>query len=1185
MKEKISQLAKEKFEYEKPSIIFSKETLVLEVETGKSVTDTIHISNSGNRSMKGIIYSSDPRLSIKENTFVGQEADICFLYSAKNEPDHQTKKTGIITVVSNFGEYELPFEVKIETPYFETSLGKVRDLYQFANLAKEKFEEALEIFKSDDFKRIILTKETDIQIYEGLIKSPSLSHALEAFLVAVHQKLKVSISAKQQTVSYTEVRESIKDEVTLIKKEWGYAEYQIEVDQPFLIIEEEVLSTLEFKEDEYLLSYAIDYELLPSRKNVAHILLKNHSQEVTITVEVQKEVEEHAKIIESSLFKRKKYEAKLIETYLKFRLSKCTKEEYEDQIEAILNSLMGITPSVLWQLWYAHLYMVSGQTEKLDSSMRMFAESENEILDESVEYYLAYLYLKVLYTKKEEDIANAIDIIGTYYENERSDWHLLWYLLYLDKSYDDDQSKRLEALWKEFEQGVISPVLYYEALCVYNKEPQLLKEIGPIERQIMHWAVKNKYMSHALSEQFVFMASRVKTYDKLLLKDLMTIYEYTQSTECLQAILRLLIIGQRTDTEYFKWYEAGVKKSLKITELYEYYMYSIPEDKEITIEQSVLLYFVYNNHLPEAKKIFLYAYIIKKKEEIGSIYRTYLRQMETFTKRMLLKESLSENLAVLYKEFITPDIVDEALAKALPAVLFCYEFICKNKAIKSIVTKQPEKKQEETYFLDDGVCYVTMETDHMTIFLVDEDGNRYTEESGYTMKRLFFRQDLVDVCYLYNKQDIRLLLYKKESLKKNPESESIKEERHFLLNRILENDFIDEQYKGNHYITMVEYYYDQADYNKLDEYLLTLDEAVVNENEIYQIIDYMIMRDLFEKAYSMIATYGFEMVNSKRVFKLVMHLLNDLTDYKEDKLLLDMCYYLYEKGKANCDILRYLIAYYEHSTEKMFELYQVARKNGLDAVVLEERLLGQMLFAESHIESSFEVFQQFYEDSNNKLLIRAYLNYIAYRYLVHGDAIMDQGLLDKMTKESFYHESKVCMLAMLKFYSDRETFTEDELKFIDYNLHRFINNKIIFKFFQNYQDKISLPDTICNRVYVEYSAPEDSTVMIYYTIDGTGESMACPMKNIYDGVYSKDFLLFYGESMKYYIVEEKDGTQKISRTEQVEIKEEPSGKENRYEEINQILRAKKEQNTEKLQQRLEQFAVEEYITSSLFTPL
>ena len=63
---------------------------------------------------------------------------------------------GEINVVSDCGEKTIPFEIQIELSFVMTSLGKIKDLFQFTNLARMDWSEAKKVFRSEDFERIFL---------------------------------------------------------------------------------------------------------------------------------------------------------------------------------------------------------------------------------------------------------------------------------------------------------------------------------------------------------------------------------------------------------------------------------------------------------------------------------------------------------------------------------------------------------------------------------------------------------------------------------------------------------------------------------------------------------------------------------------------------------------------------------------------------------------------------------------------------------------------------------------------------------------------------------------------------------------------------------------------------------------------------------------------------------------------
>lgn len=1188
MKEKISQLAKEKFEYEKPKLQFSEETLHLTVDAVETNQKTVKISNSMGRVMKGVFYSSDERLTIEPNTFVGEEAEITVRYDRMEKEESAKEKSAVITAVTNYGVCELPVELHLEEPYLELSGKKIRTLGGFAGVAKNDWNTALAAFKSPQFRQILLKEKRKIQLYEGLLESSSLSQAMEEFLVATHEKAGVKLSFEEEKKEYTDVYATIFDEITLKASEWGYVDATVCCDSDFIVLEKEAITSEDFKEGICNVPFVMEYGRIPGKEARATITVSAASHSVSITVLVTKANVHKQNIKETPLFLRSKYEAKLMESYMEFRLNHLSKEEYSNELEKTIARLSEVYPSIAADLWKAHLYMIRGEQEALDQIMKKFQEGEQELLDEAMDYYLAYRYLEVLHAKEKEVVEETVDLFRSYLESEPRDWRLLWYLLYIDPVYEEKQEKRVTAILRMLRNQVISPVLYYEAAFSYNKEPELLVELGREERQIMHWAVRHKFISKELASQFVFAASRVKRFDKLLLNDLMAIYEYRESTECLQVIIRMLIIGQMTDSRYFKWYEAGVKKNLKITELYEYYMYSRKEEEKSAIDQTVLQYFLYNNHLSEAKRAFLYASILKHKEENGPMYRTYLRQMESFTRKMALKGSLSASLAVLYKEFITPEFIDEDLAKALPQILFRYEFICKNKNIKSVAVKQQELTKESMLGVDEGRCFLTMATPDALLFLSDTKKNRYIEEKSYTLKRLFYKEELIKICYERNKENLLLLIERNHVLSKRELSKAEKDEQYEILSRLVDAEEVSEEFKQANYVKLLSYCKEREDSLHLEQYLRCINLLRVKEEDCKTVAEELILEKEYDKAFKMVKLYGYEVLTRNSLCELVCYLLKTHMAEKETSAanpqFLSMCEYLYQKGTKEEKILMYLANHYENTTEKMYEYYTGLEQEGISTFLLQERLLAQMLFSEDGLEKAKALFEEYYKESDNKMLIRAYLNYRAYRY-VRFDEPIEEDLCEMMKRESFYHESKVSMLAMLKFYKDKKELGEEEGKLIDYNLHKFIKSGTVLPFFLVYKDRIHLPAAMCDRTYIEYKGAPESKVRISY--EGTDKTSVCEaeMVNVFEGIFIKEFVLFYGETVDYCITEENAGNEVAKETGAITMSRVEQQPESRFDELNLMLEALEKRDDGELEERLTQYAIEDYITSSLFIPL
>ena len=108
MKEKIEQFAIGEFEYELPTLNLSIEKIEISVEAGKQFEGSFTIANSNNRTIKGILYSSNPLLSFDSDVFKGKENLIMYRFDASYLKSSDILK-GNITILSDCGEFLLPF--------------------------------------------------------------------------------------------------------------------------------------------------------------------------------------------------------------------------------------------------------------------------------------------------------------------------------------------------------------------------------------------------------------------------------------------------------------------------------------------------------------------------------------------------------------------------------------------------------------------------------------------------------------------------------------------------------------------------------------------------------------------------------------------------------------------------------------------------------------------------------------------------------------------------------------------------------------------------------------------------------------------------------------------------------------------------------------------------------------------
>lgn len=1228
LREKIEQLAKGRFEYQSPNIVLSEENISLYVEAGKAYEGSFLIKNEENTTMKGVVYSSHERLKIKTNKFVGNENRIEYEFSADYLSAGERVK-GEISIVSNCGEITIPFTCEIEIPYCVTTTGKIRDLFEFTNLAKEDLAQALKIFKSKEFVPVFLDKDNKNQrLYYNLVKSRNISQALEEFLIAVHKKTKMNLSVDKINLYYEIEDESIMDSIQITKDNWGYEEIRIIKDADFIELDHKIIWTDNFLGSNYKLEFVLNPKLMRNGNNFSTILLKTVHQTITIQV--------FCKCNKNHLEKTKHYhdikldQKALTTNYLEFRKNNMTAEQYVEDTSVLIKNLSLLDhKNLCYDLLQIHLSIISGNHEKAKEEIVSFVDQIEELKEKDITLYCGYLYLNALLYKQDDVIKNAVDTIHSYYK-ENDKFELLWFLLYLDKKYDTNKQFTFIELKRQFEKGCHSPILYYEAYSVIKEDPSLLYELGLFEIQLMHWCAKNMIVSEEVAMQFTYLANREKRFNRVIFQALTMLYEKKMKVDILSALCSMLIKGHKNANKYFKWYSLGVSEQLRITELYEYYMYSLDESKEVPLPQQILLYFMYNNSLGDKKKAYLYSYIIKNRENNAKMYQSYLTQIEQFAYKQLKLHNISNSLAVIYEDILKQDHLNEEMSKYLSNIIFQHEISCTNQNIKGVFVNHKELQEEIYLPLIDGHAKFNIFTEDVQIFLVDTHDNRYIKTIDYTLNKFMHIDEYIYKCFELNKNNMMLILHTLEK-EKNYHKD------HMDLVRIqksaLEIPNLKEDTKRQYLLSLIHYYYQKFEGDMLEAYFLQLDIEKLTSSERNKLVEAMILRDVYEKAYETIKVYGYEGINTKALVKLCKRLIEEYHQEKNE-LLVAMSAYVFFAGETEEVIVHYLIKYYSYTTKAMLKLYQIIEKQVQKKGELEERLLGQILFSESCITDSKEVFASYYKIGSNHKLIRAYLSYHAYKY-IRGDMILDKEFFDYIIKEVTLEENEICMVALLKFYSEKTELTKEECDFALYNLNKLIDKGIILPFFKNFKSKISIPECIRNVYIVEYKGNPNNKVLIHYRIDRIDQGdddnaknhnynnqtkdlinhddnnnnvinnnvindniiidndmnkenyQTEVMEHAYCGIFIKEFVLFYNERLTYFITQINEDEEISTQSVQVKLDDSiiDEVEETKYNQINLMLVANEIEDDKTLFEMMDQFVTWKYLSTELFKPI
>ena len=167
--------------------------------------------------------------------------------------------------------------------------------------------------------------------------------------------------------------------------------------------------------------------------------------------------------------------------------------------------------------------------------------------------------------------------------------------------------------------------------------------------------------------------------------------------------------------------------------------------------------------------------------------------------------------------------------------------------------------------------------------------------------------------------------------------------------------------------------------------------------------------------------------------------------------------------------------------------------------------------------------------------------------------------------------------------------TGGEAVFVDYNLHQLYEKDIVLPYFQAFKDKLSLPDTLLKEQYVDYTADPEHDVKIRYTYivdDQRQAPVTETMRNVFEGIRVRGFILFQDETVEYEIIEtDAEGHEKKTEPARLVYIDQMRGMEgvSGYQMLNKML-MKQRGGEDALLDQMQEYAEKRAIVNFLMKP-
>ena len=1149
MRARIGQIAAGRFNGTKPILAFSEETIDLSVIEGRSEAGSFVIESTNQIKICGIVYSTNPRMECLNPHFEGEKVRIRYQFNSKGLTEGDTCE-GKFVIVCNQIEYSLSFCARITRLYAEASTGAVKSLDDFTRLAASNWDEAYHLFYNRNFLNTIPYDNVYERLtYEGFACARPSGQNMEEFLIGVNKKQPVSISVDKSEEIFMASKEPQSGCFTITKDNWGYTEIRLRTDCEFIKLSKPVLTLDDFIGKTYLYEYIIDASAMHAGRNFGRIYIDGVYQSFTIDITAGVR-DDDGSISDIAVTKDiKECMVGIMELYTSFRLKRIVTGVWANETISILNHLHALMPDEhMYELMKAQAFIINRQRQEAKWILDDFKHSNP---DKKAPIWGYYLYLMTLLEREPsyvDNMTHEVELI--FYENPDSVL-LFWVLLFLRDQYFDDSAGKLKDIKYWVLRGCSSPYLYIEAYYLISQDPYLIKELSVFELRILSWAVKEKVLTKELAGAIFEAVDLAGGFDNRVYELLTAAYEICPEAEYVGIICSYLIKGHKNDTCFHKWFELGIENKLRLTGLYESYLITMDDRQISPVPKIIQMYFSFDNKLPYRKLAVLYNNIIAAKETEPEVYHKYRKAMGRFAMDQVQLRHIDDNLAVLYEDMLELGFINEELSAAFSDIIYTHKLIVFDKRIVRAIIYQNEMKEPQIVPVTDQCAYFELFSNDYVILFEDSRGYRYVKSISYRLQRLMDAEKYLDRCISLSPDRPQYIVSHFKNVRDY--SDFTKDDLK-LFKPVFYSESFSDSYKAVMGYRILKYcqLHDYEDYVR--PFLQSINFDTLQKDARKYLIDMLVSNRLYEKAYDMAMEYGIDMLAAASKVVLCENALK--VQHVDDDFMVQLAISAFKTGKYSDLVLKYLCENYTGPTDELINLWHAADKFSISSMKLDERILEQGIYTQIEPEKISDIFMEYYKRAGNEKLILAYISLVAHGYLHSGGCKADF-IFDIIEKRFIGNRTlnDACQLALLKHFAEKTDITQAELEIEDTLLKYYIYNNMYFDFFARLDYRLLEKYFLYDKAFLQYESTPGTHVVLHYSRDEDGEEFNSEdMVEMYDGIYVKTFVIFFGELIRYYITEEHDNSIEVKESNRLTCNNIPGDNDHsRYNLINEMI--------------------------------
>ena len=842
------------------------------------------------------------------------------------------------------------------------------------------------------------------------------------------------------------------------------------------------------------------------------------------------------------------------------------------------------------KLIQAELLILNGRE---DNASLALDDARDHVLahrEEQVELYCFYQYLRLEIKPSVQQKESLVRYLRKLlWEDGEIRPYLFLMLMKLDETMAQNPLELYRSMASLFNQGCSSPFLYASACRLMEAHPDLFVRLGDFEIQALYLGVQKGIVSRLTALRAAGLALGIKHYRKLVERLFAKLYQTYEEQAVLEAVCSLLIKGDCKERDAFAWYEKALEQGINLTRLYEYFLYSLPEDYGHLLPKEVLLYFSYDKDLDRHSRQVLYRNILEYMNPSAELYQNYTRHMEQFAMEQLFQSRINRSLAVIYEHMIYKDMIDSRVARVLPGILKSCRIRCGDSRMKYVIVRYEELEDEEAFLLENQSAYVPLFSDRSVLLFQDAYGNRYLDVKHWKVP-VMDRPELLAQCYeVYPDHPMLKLSECRDIVNRGVETD----EQAALLEEIVTQMHLSPVFEGRLMQAVTDYYCQKASEDKDGDgvfncaYLVQIDKRPMAARQRQQICETLISQNYMREAYNMIRDYGSQYISTPRLMKLCTKtILMNLFD--QDDLLLGLSHQVFCQGCYDSVILDYLCEHFNGTVSQMYEVLIQGVREHVETYDLEERLLGQMLFTGccDQMDSVFELYMK--RKTTKEMVVKAYFTQKSVQYFLE-EKDMDQRVFEylKQAVGNTFDKDRmptIYLLALTRYFSTLDKVEEGDAELLKTMTSLLLEEGLVFPYTRELSKHIPVPEDIMDKAMVEYRGRKDAHPELQVRIlpEETGFHSE-DIRRVYQGIFVKQKVLFEGEIMEYRIYDYLDGHRRLAAEGQVECDHKLEGKENsRFACLNEMGAAIKDRDDSRLLNAMEDYLKKSAALGRLF---